>query len=396
MMNLPIRLNVLPGVDMEKLAQVVRRAVKSHPALLSTIEKREESYYLRYDEKLDRDIPVEEMTVDALEQEAERFAQPFFPDGTPIFRCKVIKAGDGGAVFLDVYHAICDGMSMAQLVDEIGSSFSGKELPADQCYPLLWEEKAYRKLPHFRRDMEYFASRYDRPGWDTLPRIDHGREGSWSETFFKPFHFDREGAFALVKKHSLGFNGLYIAATALTIAAYNGSEDIMFSWTWHGRYDRKRTNSVGSFIKDIPFAVQLRQGLLLSELYETIVAQIRGGVSHGRVSYWEEKGSYHGKDMVCLLYQGAIYELREDYGIFRSKEELPTGPSASNNTLDIEILDGSEFGVLLDYNAVKYERASMERFAELFCGICSQLVRKNKSYTTVGEILHGLSAPPKR
>ena len=38
--------------------------------------------------------------------------------------------------------------------------------------------------------------------------------------------------------------------------------------------------------------------------------QIRDCISHGRVSYWEEEGSYYGEDLLCLIFQGDIY----DYG----------------------------------------------------------------------------------
>lgn len=67
---------------------------------------------------------------------------------------------------------------------------------------------------------------------------------------------------------------------------------------------------------------------------------------------------------------------------------MPCGPKACNNTLDIEILEGSEeFGVLLDYNAKKYDRSGMERFAELFCEICERIVRSGSAAMTVGDVI---------
>lgn len=397
MMNLPVRIDLLPGVDMKALAAAVRTAVQAHPVLLSTIEEREGRYYLRYDAAFDREIPVEEVTPEELEEEAKRFAQPFRLDGTPVFRCRILKAGNGGAVFLDIYHVICDGMSLSRFLSDIGESFTGKTIPRDNCFSLLRKELDYRSSPRFQRDMKYFASRYDCPGWDTLPRVDHESEENWDDTLFRAFDFEPEDRDQLVKKYGLGKNGLFLAATAVSIALYNKKGNVMFTWTWHGRADSRRAQSVGLFMKDIPLAVRLKRGLRLSELYESITEQIQNGISHASVSYWEEKENYHGQELVCLLYQGDLYEQQESYGIFQAMEELPMGPTACNNTLDIEILEGSDgFGVLLDYNAKKYEKESMERFAELFCGVCSQLVRKNKSYTTVGEILHGLSLPLER
>ena len=386
MLNLAVRLNILPTVDMKRLAEAIRRTIKAHPALLSTIVEKNGSYFLAYRPEFDREIPVEKMTDDALEREAERFVHPFRLDGTPLVRCRIIQAEKKRAVFLDVYHVICDGISLNKLISDFGTSYAGGEIAPDRCYSLLREEASCRTSEQFQKDMEYFAALYDRPGWDTLPRPDHDTDKNTDDTVFKTFPFSAQEADRLVKKYGFGKNGLYVAATALSIAAYNESENIMFTWTWHDRSNRKRAESVVPFTKDIPVALCLKPGLLLSELFENISVQIREGISHGRASYWIEKNSYYGKDLVCLLYQGDTYEYHEDHGVIHSAEELTSGPKACNNTLDIEILDGREdFGVLLDYNAKKYDRSSMERFADLFCEICERLVRCDSADLTVGD-----------
>ena len=57
-------------------------------------------------------------------------------------------------------------------------------------------------------------------------------------------------------------------------------------------------------------------------------------------------------------------------------------------TRDIEILDGEdEFGVLLDYNARKYERTTIERFGRIFRGLCRQLISVNPNTTRAGDVI---------
>ena len=388
MLNLALRLNILPAADMTRLAAAIRRTIKAHPALLSAIAEKNGEYFLEYKPEFDREIPVEEMTDDALEREAERFVRPFRLDGSPLVRCRVIRAETKRAVLLDVYHVLCDGLSLNKLISDFAAAYAGGEIAPDRGYALLREEAAARTSGQFQKDMDYFAALYDHPGWDTLPRPDHDSSENADDTLFRAFRFRPEEADSLVKKYGFGKNGLYIAAAALSIAAYNESENIMFTWTWHDRSNRERADSIVPFTKDIPVALRLKPGLQLSELFETISTQIREGISHGRVSYWIEKGSYFGKDLVCLLYQGDTYEYRGGGGIVRSAEELPCGPKACNNTLDIEILEGSAaFGVLLDYNAKKYDSSGMERFAELFCEICERIVRSDSAAMTVGDVI---------
>ena len=388
MLNLPIRFSVSPDADLEKLAAAIRTAVKAHPALMSVIEEQDGDYFLRYRPETDISFPVEKMTDEEMEAAAAIFVRPFRLNGERLFRCRLIRGESKGTVLMDVYHVICDGFSLEKLLADIGRALSGGKIAPDWCYFLLREEAANRDSLQFRRDMAYFSDLYDRPGWDTVPKPDHDTDEDTDDKVFQPFGFEPKDVTGLERKYGFGKGGLYIAAAALAIAACNDSEDIMFTWTWHGRADRKRMDSVGYFSKDLPIAVHLKRGLLLSRLYEEISRQVRNGISHGSVSYWEEKGSYEGKDLVCFLYQGGVYEYHGGEGIFIGLETLPSPQAACNNTLDIEILDGEdEFGVLLDYNARKYERTTIERFGRIFRGLCRQLISVNPNTTRAGDVI---------
>ena len=388
MLNLPLRFNLLPGTDPEKVTSAVCSAVQAHPALRSVIQKENGGFMLRLRTDEAFSLPVEDMADEEMEQAVRDFVKPFALDGSPLFRSRLIRGKSSSVLLTDVYHVICDGYSLKKFVDDIAAAYEGHVLSADSCFTLLREEAERRKLPQFQSDMDYFASRYDRPGWDTIPRPDHQTAENADGKIFRDFGFDRREVSVTAQKYGFGQGGIYIAAAALALAWYNGSRDIMFTWTWHGRSDARRMNSVGYFSRDLPISVQLKPGLLLVQLFEEISAQVRDAISRGSISYWEEKGSYANKDLVCLLYQGDVYEYHGAGNAFHSLESLPLPPMPSNNTLDLEILDGKDdFGVLLDYNALKYEQESMERFGQAFCRFCAQIVCRNPNITTVGEII---------
>lgn len=388
MLNLPIRFDIMPGSDYEKLEKAINKAISLHRALSSVIEEKNGSYYLRYREEPAISLKVEEMSDEAMKKEIDAFVKPFDPFEGPLFRGRIIKGEQKGVILLDVYHVICDGYSYQKLVDDIGSVYEGDEITEDSCFELLCEEERYHQSDRFTNDMEYFRTLYDKEGWETYPRVDHETGEDVDDNFFVDFDFTKKDVDTLVKKYGIGRGGVYLAALALAIASYNQSENVMFTWTWHGRSDEMRMNSVGYFSKDIPIAFRLKKGLLLSKLYEDIMLQIRDGISHGNVSYWEEMGSYEGKDLVCFLYQGDVYEYHDGEGIVNSMVKMPSQVAFCNNILDIEVLDGRDnFGVLLDYNAGKYERESMELFGKLFCKMCSILLKSNPNTTTVETIL---------
>ena len=224
----------------------------------------------------------------------------------------------------------------------------------------MLEDEQTRKSDEFQKNLEYFREKYDRPGFDTYPKTDFESDENVGETIYIDFDFKQQEALTISKKHGIGMGGLYQAACALAIAAYNNSENIMFTWTWHGRSDGRRMNSVGHYLIDLPICFELKRGVLLSKVYEDMAAQIREGFSHGMISYWEEVDDYRGKKLTCFLYQGDVREFHDDEGIVIGMEELPRPIRACDNILDIEINDGlDEFGVLFDFNSGCYKTSSM-------------------------------------
>ena len=389
MLNLPVRFHIRQGTDMEKLAAGVRAAVRAHPALMSVIEEKEGGMVLRCLPERTLSFPVEKMNDGEMEAAAAGFVRPFRLDGEPLFRCRLIQGDSENMLLLDVYHVICDGFSLKKLIEDIFAAFAGEAPAKDAYFALMREEAENRRSPRFREDQAYFKNLYGRLGWDKNPTPDHDTEENLEGRFFIPFDFTPEDTYSVGEKFGLGKNGLYVAATALTMAAFNDSEKVMFTWVWHGRSDGRRMNAVGYLLRELPVAVHLKRGMQLSRLYETISAQIRDGVSHGSLSYWAENDACAGEAYPTdLLYQGDLFEYHRDGDIVTGMELLSAADIACNNSLNIEILDGREaFGVLLGYNARKYERQSMERFGSMFRTICALMIGRNPNTTTVGDIL---------
>ena len=148
-------------------------------------------------------------------------------------------------------------------------------------------------------------------------------------------------------------------------------------------------NSVGCFIKDLPVTFALEEGLSVEGFLRETVYQIKDGIAHGSISYWEEVGSYSGENLLCLIFQGDIYDYGDSDEIVREISELPLKNMACNNKMDMEILDSRDsFGVLVDYDAGVYERSTAEAFANLFCRACSELINIVDHSVSVNELLN--------
>ncbi|MBQ7154603.1 MAG: hypothetical protein IJR85_03480, partial [Synergistaceae bacterium] len=380
-LNIPFRINIKPDVDLQEVSRAISEAVKAHPILSSVVVESNGQYVFEQRAEFERAIPVEEMTDEELEAQVNHFVRPFTFDGEPLFRCRIIETPTSKAVLLDICHVVCDGTSAERFIADIAAALKGERLERDNTFGILREEAKYRKSDLFALDMEYFAGVCRGTNWSTLPVQDRITDENEDAEHYEAFSFTRDDTERLSGKYGLGKNGFYIAAAAVALSAYNGSDDVMFTWTWDGRSDAEKINAVGVMIKYLPVALHLTEGLTLSGLFEEISAQIKDGISHGRISYCDEE--VFGDDLLlCLLYQGDMYEYIGDEGVIESLEAVPYDALTCDNALNVEILDArTEYGVSLDYNAKLYDEGSMKRFAGMFCRACELMLTMDGSAT---------------
>ena len=375
MLNIPVKFSFRKDVDLKKLADAVKVVLSSHPSLLSTIELSPDGGYIqRYVPEFNTGIQVEKVTDEELANICSGFVEPFRLDGSPMMRCRILEGETEKVLLFDVYHGICDGWSLGKIFEDVGLALEGKDIPKDYCFELLHEEADRKVSLSWQKDMEYFRNRYDRENFDSLPKPDHITNANECAYLTCLFDFDRDVSERVSLKYRLGKNGLYLLASAMAIAEYNKTEDVLISWTWNGRADSRINNSVGVFFKDIPASFHIEKDADVLWLIKETREQIEEGIVHGHASYFMETGAYKGKDLLCFLYQGDMYSYEPD-SITANAEMMDKGTYACNNALDVEILESdNEYGVMLNYNGAMYDEASMERFAGLICQKCAEII----------------------
>ena len=387
-LNLPIHFSFDPSVDLDRMAGAVSKAILMHPSLCSTIEKTEDGFLQRFDKDIRPEIVPEKMSAEELENLVEKFVKPFSFDNTPMYRCRLIETQESKEGLLDICHAVCDGESYHKLVEDIGKIYRDEPVIVDEYISICAEENRFRDSDAFREEMEYFRKNYDRKGCATLPTPDHEGAENVDDEFVLDFNFKRDDAEKISSRYGLGKNGFYIAAAALALASNCKNGNVAFTWTWNGRADIRMVESVGCFTKDIPVTLSIEENMSVEMFLNEVSFQIRDCISHGSVSYWEESGSYFGEDLLCLIFQGDLYDYGESDDIVREIFELPTEKKACNNKMDLEILDSREdFGILVDYDAGAYERDTAEAFAKLFCKACCELLNVSDHSVSVKELL---------
>ena len=101
----------------------------------------------------------------------------------------------------------------------------------------------------------------------------------------------------------------------------------------------------------------------------------------------ESADSYYGEDLLCLTYQGNLYEYPAD-DFVDGIEMMQSDKVACRNSMEVEVLDSNDdYGVMIVYNSGLYEDNSVRSFGSLICRMCEHIIESDGKYIRVKEIV---------
>ena len=378
MMNLAYKFELLSDIDLERFSVALSREIAARSIFSSIIEKRENEFFIRKSEEISYKISVEELSAEELKDVEEDIFRPFKFDGSPLFRCRVVRSNNKKYLLFCAHHAVCDGYSLQLFLKDIARVYHGAEPSKDYFYPLLQKDYELRCSKTFEDDREYFISRYKKDIFDAIPRVDSDLKENVDDQIVKPFPFTKNDVKEFCEKVKIGMNAFYCVAFALSVCEYNHSQFVRFGWIWNGRSDIESMDSVGVFIREIPIAFSMVEGKCLREYLVDAQMQIEEGINHASLSYCLEEWFMQKNGAATVIFHNDIYDYSALDGIVSGMEKIFSDkyPTACENPLDLEIVASpEEFVALFDYNGALYKRESMEKFAEIFIQNCEKLMK---------------------
>jgi hypothetical protein len=379
MLNLAYKFELSGEIDLDRFSAALSKEIAARPVLSSVIEKRENEFYIRKSAEKFHEIPVEEMNARELKVAEEEISRPFNLDGSPLFRCRLVRSKNEKFLLLCVYHTVCDGLSLQHFLKDLSRVYHGDEPSKDYFYPLLQKDYELRNSMTFEEDREFFISRYRKENYDAIPRVDFDLKENVDGQIAKPFPFSKNEVKEFCEKIKIGENAFYCAAFALSVCQYNNSKLVRFGWVWNGRNDVESMNSVGVFIREIPIAFSMEKEKSPRVYLENAQKQIEEGINHASLSYCLDEWFMRKNGAATVIFQNDVYDYRVIDGIISGVEGIFSDkyPTACESPLDLEIIESPEtFEALFDYNGALYKPESMEKFAEIFVQNCEKLLKE--------------------
>ncbi|MEE0957664.1 MAG: AMP-binding protein [Ruminococcus sp.] len=376
-------------IDMQKMAEAMRTALRNHSALLTTFHFNEDGEIVqRYTPEVLQDIHVEKLSEFEFNTIKDTLVQPFKIIGGCLHRCRVFETEKNGYIFFDVHHTLFDGTSLKVFMQNVGKAYMGMQPDPDLYYLILQNREDEVKDDFYEESKRYFEERFEGVEWSSYPKTDHeSRENEMGE-LFAPIGIEQPQMKAMERHYRISRNEFFISVAALAISIYNKKDDIKLCWIYNGREDMTAMNSVGLLFRELPIGVRLKSDMTLRELFAEIHEQVQKGIEHSCYPYVDIHNQAGSSEAAYLLYQQDIRDMGGMDGLDVETIDIRQNQAASQTILDMEILDGADGLVLMiDYTASLYDDSSMDDFKNIFVKTAQGLVTHNsQTDVTIGEL----------
>ena len=257
--NIPYLLSFPAGIEADKLAHTVKRVVEAHPELNIHFTTEGDSIIQTLADSLPVEVPVTEMSDEALMAYKNEFVKPFNLQKPPLYRFEVVKTASGVHLLMDVHHLVFDGGSADLFIRQICAALEGTSVEKETYTYLdfVSDQQKAEETETFKTAQQFFAEKLQTCEGASeipadLPKTD--QQGFIGEAVC-PTDFDKAAAFC--RQNDITPAHLFLAATAYVVSRYTNNREVYLSTISSGRSNLKIADTVGMFVNTLALGLKI-------------------------------------------------------------------------------------------------------------------------------------------
>ncbi len=308
--NIPARIKLPRSIDKERFIQAVKAVASKHKAFFVTIGTPDGVPSMIYK---DSPIEISECSADSIEEFTESFRRPFNLTNGPLYRFAYLTAPEGDAFFFDVHHIIFDGTSLNRFAAGIADVYNGKKC-CDEALTLFDVAEAENRTADTdteRETREYFNSKFSGNDCDSKPvpdRIEKNDFKDWGHVSVDTREkFPESKIKEFIKNNKISENALFLGSFGYALAKFNGSEQSVFTTAYHGRSDRRLSDTIGMFVKTLPFRCDFDENEAPSDYLGRVYNDYYTTKKNEIVSFGELAAEYGLNMSVSFVYHSTLF-----------------------------------------------------------------------------------------
>ena len=265
--------------DIKKLEKCFNTLIERHESLRTCFELNDGKIIQKVNENVNFKLELCNKTIEysSLKEEFNQFVKPFNLSKAPLFRAKLYNlTNNSSALFVDMHHIICDGTSVAIIINELCKLYNGEKLDKIEITYKDYAKWENDKLENgeFNRHEEYWVNQFksdipvlNMPTNYTRPAI-RSFIGNKIHSQIDSSLTDQINKICLELKTTPFM--LLLSIYFVLLYKYTNQEDIVVGSPIVGRSNSKLNNVVGMFVNTLPIRPNIDSNFTFKEFLQEI------------------------------------------------------------------------------------------------------------------------------
>lgn len=354
------------GYDPEHLRESVKKVQACHPALnVSILADENGEAQMIWDGETIREIPIESMSGSEFDKIKPGLIEHIDMPGNDMCRFRIINTPSGVWLLMLIHHIIFDGSSLRVFLRDLNTVINGGEPSREKlsCFDLAQKEMEDRLSGEYIEQKEYYSKTFadfDADGCEIYP--DSNGEQSFSHKVFR-----LSTPMSLFK----GGSALANAAMGITLGAFTGRDDVLFSTIYHGRNTSDTDNTIAMLVRTLPVRCHLGKNVTASDLIKEMKAQRDETRRNDLFSFADFVSMTGYKQNILFGYQGNLLDIDSLCGVMEP-ERLDTGDTGVPLSIQM-FLTAEGIDVDIVWRSDLYSENTVDRLVATFDLALSQL-----------------------
>ena len=368
--NIPYLLGYPASIKAETLADVVKQVVAAHPELSIHFTTEGDAIVQTLADSLPVEVPITEMSDEALASYKNEFVRPFNLQKAPLYRFEVVKTESGVHLLMDVHHLIFDGGSADLLIRQIGAALEGKAVEKESYTYLdfVSDQQKAEDSDTFKAAQQFFAEKLQTCEGASeipadLPKTD--QQGFIGEAVCPA---DYEKAAAFCRQQEITPAHLFLAATSYVVSRYTNNREVYLSTISSGRSNLKIADTVGMFVNTLALGLKI-DDVTVSEYLKQVSETFDETLRHEDYPFARIATDFGFMPAIAYAYQVGVLSQYTVNGQPIQQELLELNVPKFKINIKIE-----SRGVVVQYDDAIYSAALGNAIAESIVAVAERII----------------------
>ncbi len=361
--NIPYLLTYPAGIEAQRLADVVKQVVEAHPELSIHFTTEGDTIVQTMADSVPVEVPITEMTDEALTAYKNEFVRPFNLQKPPLYRCEVVKTATAVHLLMDVHHLVFDGGSADLFIRQLNSALDGSPIEKENYTYLdfVADQQKAEDSDQFRASQQFFAEKLQTCEGASeipadLPKTD--AQGFIGEAVC-PLCSDTVAALtAFCRQHDITPAHLFLAATSYVVSRYTNNREVYLSTISSGRSNLKIADTVGMFVNTLALGLKIAD-VTVSEYLKQVSETFDETLRHEDYPFARIAADYGFHPAISYAYQVGVLSQYTVGGQPIRQELLELNVPKFKINIKIE-----PRGILVQYDDAVYAAATAQGLAD--------------------------------